>query len=70
MGGTEIRANVTSLNSSTVWRANVHTTVNVYADSSTHNAGLRISVPVNDDTDVRASSLQPYISVYVWRRTA
>lgn len=70
MGGTEIRANVTSLNSSTVWRANVHTSINVYADSSVHNTGLTVSVPVDDDTDVRASSLQPYIAVYVWRRTA
>lgn len=70
MGGTEIRATTVKLNSSTVWQSSVQTTVNVYADSSVHNAGLKISVPVDDDTDVRASSLQPYISVYVWRRTA
>lgn len=70
MGGTEIRATTQSLNASTVWQANVHTTVNVYADTSVHNSGLKISVPIDDDTDVRASTLQPYISVYVWRRTA
>ena len=70
MGGTEIRATTTSLNSSTVWQANVHTTLNVYADTSVHNSGLKVSVPVNDDTDVRASSLQPYVTVYIWRRTA
>ena len=70
MAGTEIQAATTGLNSSTVWQANVHTTLNVYADTSVHNRGLKVSVPVNDGTDVRASSLQPYISVYVWRRTA
>lgn len=70
MGGTEIQATTETLPASTVWRANVHTTVNVYADTSVHNSGLRISVPVDDGTDVSASSLQPYISVYVWRRTA
>ena len=70
MGGTKIQATTVKLNPSTVWQASVQTTVNVYADSSVHNAGLKISVPVNDDNDIRASSLQPYISVYVWRRTA
>lgn len=70
MGGTEIQASMVKLNSSTVWRSSVHTTVKVYADSSVHNSGLKISRPVNDDTNIRASSLQPYISVYVWRRTA
>lgn len=70
MGGTRIQANMKKLNKSTVWKADVYTAVNVYADSSTHNSGLEISVPVNDDTDVRASSLQPYIAVYIWQRTA
>ena len=70
IGGTKIQATTVKLNSSTVWRSSVQTTVNVYADSSVHNAGLKISTPVYDDTNVRASSLQPYISVYVWRRTA
>lgn len=70
MGGTEIQATTTKLNSSTVWRASVHTTVNVSADKSVHNSGLKVSVPVDDDIDVRASSLQPYISVYIWCRTA
>lgn len=70
MGGTRIQANMKELNTSTVWKADVYTAVNVYADSSVHNSGLEISTPVNDDTDVRASSLQPYIAVYIWRRTA
>ena len=70
MGGTRIQANMKKLNASTVWRADVYTAVNVYADSSVHNSGLEVSVPVNDDTDVRASSLQPYIAVYIWQRTA
>ena len=70
MGGTEIQAATTGLNSSTVWQANVHTTLNVYADTSVHNSGLKVSVPVNDGTDVGASSLQPYVTVYIWRRTA
>lgn len=70
MGGTKIQANMKKLNKSTVWKADVYTAVNVYADSSTHNSGLEVSVPVNDNTNVRASSLQPYIAVYIWQRTA
>lgn len=70
MGGTKIQANMKKLNESTVWRADVYTAVNVYADSSTHNSGLEVSVPTNDDTNVTASSLQPYIAVYIWQRTA
>lgn len=70
MGGTRIQANMKKLNKSTVWKADVYTAVNVYADSSVHNSGLEVSVPVNDDTNVTASSLQPYIAVYIWQRTA
>lgn len=70
MAGTKIQAKMKRLNTSTVWRASVYTAVNVYADSSVHNSGLEVSVPVNDDTNVRASSLQPYIAVYIWQRTA
>lgn len=70
MSGTRIQANTKKLNKSTVWKADVYTAVNVYADSSVHNSGLEVSVPVNDDTNVTASSLQPYIAVYIWQRTA
>ena len=70
MGGTTIRSETINLNSSTVWRDNVYTSINVYASSDVHSAGIRVSRPINDSTDNSASSLQPYISVYVWRRTA
>lgn len=70
MAGTNIQASMGKLNKSTVWKANVYTAVNVYADSSVHNTGLKVTTPVNDDTEVRASSLQPYIAVYIWQRTA
>ena len=70
MGGTRIQANMKKLNTSTVWRSDVYTAVAVYADSSVHNNGLEVTTPVNDDTNVTASSLQPYIAVYIWQRTA
>lgn len=70
VAGTRIQANMKKLNSSTVWRSNTYTAVNVYADSSVHNSGLEVTGPVNDDINVRASSLQPYIAVYIWQRTA
>ena len=70
MAGTRIQANMKKLNKSTVWKADVYTAVNVYADSSVHSTGLEVSTPINDDTNVTASSLQPYIAVYIWQRTA
>lgn len=70
MGGTRIQANMKKLNKSTVWKADAYTAVNVYADSSVHNNGLEVSVPIDDNTNVTASSLQPYIAVYIWQRTA
>lgn len=70
MSGTRIQAHTKKLNASTVWRADVYTATNVYADSSVHNAGLEVTAPVNDDTNITASSLQPYIAVYIWQRTA
>ena len=70
MGGTTIRSETISLNSSTVWRDSVYTSTNVYASSNVHSDGIRVSRPVNDTNNISASSLQPYISVYVWRRTA
>lgn len=70
MSGTRIQANMKKLNASTVWKADVYTAVNVYADSSVHNSGLEVTAPVNDDANVTASSLQPYIAVYIWQRTA
>lgn len=70
MAGTKIQANMKKLNKSTVWKSDTYVDINVYADSSVHDIGLEISTPVNDDADVRASSLQPYIAVYIWQRTA
>lgn len=70
VAGTMIQANMKKLNSATVWRSNTYTAVNVYADSSVHNSGLEVTAPVNDDINDRASSLQPYIAVYIWQRTA
>lgn len=70
MSSTRIQAKLKKLNASTVWRASVYTAVNASADSSVHNSGLEVTTPVNDDTNVTASSLQPYIAVYIWQRTA
>ena len=70
MSGTEIRACIKNLPDAVPWRANVHSSNNVYADTSVVSDGLEIYRPSNDTIDEGASSLEPYVAVYVWRRTA
>lgn len=54
----------------TVWRATVKSqTLNHYATTDVSNAGVRVVLPQGDNHR-RVSVIQPYVAVYVWRRTA
>lgn len=53
----------------TVWRATVKSqTLNHYATTDISNGGVRVILPAGDNR--RVSAIQPYVAVYVWRRTA
>lgn len=53
----------------TVWRATVKSqTLNHYATTDISNSGVRVILPAGDTR--RVSVIQPYVAVYVWRRTA
>lgn len=53
----------------TVWRASVKSqTLDHYATTDVANNGVRIILPSGVKRTV--SSIQPYVAVYVWRRTA
>lgn len=53
----------------TVWRATVKSqTLNHYATTDVSNSGVRVILPSGDTR--RVSAIQPYVAVYVWRRTA
>lgn len=53
----------------TVWRATVKSqTLNHYATTDISNSGVRVILPSGDNR--RVSAIQPYVAVYVWRRTA
>ena len=61
---------VTIPGNNTVWRATVKSqTLNHYATTDVENSGVRVVQPVNSKRP-RVSSIQPYVAVYVWRRTA
>lgn len=54
----------------TVWRATVKSqTLNHYATTDVANNGLRIVSPAGVDPR-RVSTIQPYVAVFIWRRTA
>lgn len=54
----------------TVWRATVKSqTLNHYATTDVSNSGVAI-IPPSDDNRRRVSTIQPYVAVYIWRRTA
>lgn len=56
--------------SDTVWRATVKSqTFNHYATTDVSNRAVRVIT--SSDTNQRSvSTIQPYVAVYVWRRTA
>lgn len=53
----------------TVWRATVKSqALNHYPTTDVSNSAVRVVLPVGDNR--RVSAIQPYVAVYVWRRTA
>lgn len=68
--GMDFIANVVTIPNNTVWRATVKSqTVNHYATTDVSNLGVRVILPEGNNHR-RVSTLQPYVAVYVWRRTA
>lgn len=69
--GQDFIANVMTIpGGNTVWRATVKSqTLNHYATTDVANNGVRVVLPEGDNKR-RVSSIQPYVAVYVWRRTA
>lgn len=54
----------------TVWRATVKSQqVNHYATTDVANGGVRVILPEGNNHR-RVSTIQPYMAVYIWRRTA
>lgn len=68
--GTDFIADVETIpGNNTVWRATVKSqTLNHYATTDIANNGVRVIQP--SGVNRRVSSLQPYVAVYIWRRTA
>lgn len=68
--GTDFIANVETIpGGNIVWRATVKSqTLNHYPTTDVSNGGVRVILPAGDER--RVSVIQPYVAVYVWRRTA
>lgn len=68
--GTDFIADVETIpGQNTVWRATVKSQqVNHYATTDIANGGVRVIPPAGDNR--RVSTIQPYVAVYIWRRTA
>lgn len=68
--GTDFIADVRTIPNNTVWKATVKSqTVNHYSTTDVSNTGVRVILPEGNNHR-RASTIQPYVAVYVWRRTA
>lgn len=69
--GTDFIAKVVTIpGNNTVWRATVKSqTLNHYATTDIANNGVEVVLPEGNNHR-RVSSIQPYVAVYVWRRTA
>lgn len=69
--GTDFIADVEPIpGNNTVWRATVKSqTLNHYATTDISNGGVRVVLP-SGDNHRRVIAIQPYVAVYVWRRTA
>lgn len=69
--GQDFIANVMTIpGSDTVWRATVKSQqVNHYATTDVANNAVRV-ITSNDTKNRRVSTIQPYVAVYIWRRTA
>lgn len=68
--GNDFIADVKTIPNNTVWKATVKSqTVNHYATTDVSNSGVRVILPEGNNHR-RVSTIQPYVAVYVWRRTA
>lgn len=69
--GQDFIANVETIpGSNTVWRATVKSqTLNHYPTTDVANNGVRV-IPSGDSSNRRVSTIQPYVAVFIWRRTA
>ena len=69
--GQDFIANVMTIpGGNNVWRATVKSqTLNHYATTDVANNGVPVILPEGNNHR-RVSTIQPYIAVYVWRRTA
>jgi hypothetical protein len=69
--GQDFIANVMTIpGGNTVWRATVKSQqVNHYATTDITNNGVRVIQPEGHNHRT-VSTIQPYVAVYVWRRTA
>lgn len=68
--GTDFIADVKTIPNNTVWKATVKSqTVNHYVTTDVSNTGVRVILPEGNNHR-RVSAIQPYVAVYVWRRTA
>jgi hypothetical protein len=68
--GQDFIAQVKTIPGNTVWRATVKSqTLNHYATTDVSNIGVSI-IPPSGDNHRRVSTIQPYVAVYIWRRTA
>lgn len=68
--GSDFIADVETIpGNNTVWKATVKSQqVNHYATTDIANTGVRVILP--SGVNRRVSAIQPYVAVYVWRRTA
>lgn len=68
--GTDSIADVKTIPvNNTVWIASVKSQqVNHYATTDVANSGVKVILP--SGVKRRVSAIQPYVAVYVWRRTA
>lgn len=69
--GQDFIANVMTIpGGNTVWRATVKSQqVNHYPTTDVANNGVRVILPEGNNKR-RVSTIQPYVAVYIWRRTA
>lgn len=69
--GQDFIANVMTIpGGNSVWRATVKSQqVNHYATTDVSNNGVKVITPSGDNRR-RVSTIQPYIAVFMWRRTA
>lgn len=68
--GTDFIAGVENIPNNTVWRATVKSqTVNHYATTDVSNSGVRVILPEKDNHRT-VRTLQPYVAIFIWRRTA